>query len=70
MDLSHMDGQTACGIQPPSTSLALEVFGLLMVDEDLEVVKVPLAIIAPRPGESLFDVRVLALCFPHDSVFG
>lgn len=49
MDLSHVNGQTACRIQPSCASLALEVFGLLVIDEDFEVVEVPLAVIAPGP---------------------
>ena len=52
--------QTACRVQSPCTSLTLEVFGLLMIDEDFEVVEVPLAVIAPWPCEGLFDIRVLA----------
>ena len=58
---------TACCIQSSCTSLALEVFCLLMVDEDLEVVKIPLAVITPGPCEDLLDVRVLALRFTHCS---
>ena len=36
-----------------------------MVDEDLEVVKIPFAVIAPGPREGLFNIRVLALRFTH-----
>ena len=56
---------TPCRIQSSSTSLALEVFCLLMVDEDFEVVEISLAVIAPGPSQDLLDVRVLALCFAH-----
>ena len=56
---------TACRIQSSCTSLALEVFCLLMVDEDLEVVEIPLAVITPGPCEDLLDIRVLALRFTH-----
>lgn len=38
---------TSSGVQPTTTSFALEVFGLLMVDEDFEVVKIALAVVAP-----------------------
>lgn len=56
---------TACRIQPSCTSLALKVFCLLMVDENLEVVEIPLAVITPGPCKDLLDVRVLALRFTH-----
>lgn len=65
MDLSHVDRQTACRVQSPCASLALEVFGLLVIDEDFKIVEVPLAVIAPGPRKGLFDVRVLTLCFTH-----
>ena len=39
-----------------------------MVDEDFEVVEIPLAVIAPGPGQDLLDIRVLALCFTHGSL--
>ena len=58
---------TACRVQSSCTSLALEMFRLLMVDEDFEVVKIPLAVITPGPGQDLLNVRVLALCFTHGS---
>ena len=38
-----------------------------MVDEDFEVVEIPLAVVAPGPGQDLLNVRVLALCLAHDS---
>ena len=37
-----------------------------MVDEDLEIVKVALAVITPGPGEDLLEARVLAFGLPHD----
>ena len=58
--------RTACRIQPPRASLTLEVLGLLVIDQNFEIVKVALAVIAPRPGKSLFDVRVLALRLTHN----
>ena len=57
--------QTTSRIQSSCTSLALEVFCLLMVDKDLEVVEIPLAVITPGSCENLLDVRVLALRFTH-----
>ena len=65
IELAERGLRTACRIQPPRASLTLEVLGLLVIDQNLEVVKVALAIIAPGSGKSLFDVRVLALCFTH-----
>ena len=59
--------QTTSRIQSSCTSLALEMFCLLMVDEDLEVVEIPLAVITPGPCEYLLDVRMLALPFTHGS---
>ena len=65
IELAGSGLRTACCIQPPRASFTLEVLCLLVIDQNLEVVKVALAVIAPRPGKSLFDVRVLALCFTH-----
>ena len=65
IELAERGLRTACCVQPPRASLTLEVLGLLVIDQNLEVVKVALAVIAPGPGKSLFDVRVLALCFTH-----
>ena len=36
-----------------------------MIDQDFEVVKIPLTVITPWPCKGLFDVRMLALCFTH-----
>ena len=41
---------TTCRVQSSCTSLALEVFCLLMVDKDFEVVEIPLTVITPGPG--------------------
>ena len=65
IEMAERGLRTACRVQPPRASLTLEVLGLLVIDENLEVVKVALAIIAPRSGKSLFNVRMLALCFAH-----
>lgn len=60
-----MNRQTTCRVQSSGTSLTLEVFGLLMIDENLKVVEVSLAVITPWPCERLFDIRMLALAFTH-----
>ena len=65
IELAERGLRTACRIQPPRASLTLEVLGLLVIDKNLKIVKVALAIIAPGSGKSLSDIRVLALCFTH-----
>ena len=56
---------TACRVQSPCASLTLEVLRLLMIDEDFEVIEIPLAVVAPGPSKGLFNIRVLALCLAH-----
>ena len=41
------------------------MLGLLMRDEDLEIVKVAFAIVTPGTLENLFDIGVLALTLSH-----
>jgi len=41
------------------------MFGLLVLNENLEVVKVALAVVAKRTTEDVFDGGLLTLCFPH-----
>jgi len=65
VDLAHVDAQASCGTQSAAASFALEVLGLLMVDENLEVVEVALAVVTPRPSKDLLDVRVIALLLRH-----
>ena len=36
-----------------------------MIDEDLEVVEIPFAIVAPGSRQGLFDIGVLTLWFTH-----
>jgi hypothetical protein len=52
---------TTSRVQATVTALALEVLSLLVIDEDLEVVEVALAVVTPWPGEKLLDGGVLAL---------
>ena len=52
---------TAGGVEAPRASVTLEVFCLLVVDQDLEVIKVALAVVAPGPREEVIDLGVLAL---------
>ena len=39
---------------------------LLVIDQDFQIVKVSLAVIAPWPGKDFLDVGVLSLGFSHD----
>lgn len=41
------------------------MFCFLVIDEDLEIVKVAFAVIAPRTRENLLDVGVLTLLLCH-----
>ena len=41
------------------------MFRLLVLDENLEIVKVALTIVAERSTEDIFNARVLALSFSH-----
>jgi hypothetical protein len=56
---------TSRGVKSPATSFTFEVLRLLMVDEYFLVIKIPLAVIAPRPAENLFNIRVAALLLAH-----
>ena len=59
---------TTSRVEPSATSLALEVFGFLVVDKDLEIVKVPFAVIAPWSRKNLLDIGMLSLSFAHYSL--
>ena len=59
---------TSCRVQSPTTSFAFEVLGLLMVDQDLQVIKISLAVITPWSLKNLADVRMTAFLFRHDGV--
>ena len=56
---------TSCGAEPATASFAFEVLGFLVVDQDLEIIKVSLAVVTPGTGEDLLDVRVIALLLRH-----
>ena len=68
VDLAHMDTQATCCVQSPATSFTLEVLCLLVVDQNLEIVEVAFAVVAPGSREDLFDVRVMALLLRHVEV--
>ena len=66
MNLAHVHAEAACGVEPPAASLTFEVLCLLMIYEDLEIVEVALAVVAPRSRKDFFDVGVVALLLRHD----
>lgn len=45
------------------------MLGFLVVDKDLEIVKVSFAVVTPGPLEDLVNIRMFALRFPHGSQF-
>lgn len=46
------------------------MFCLLMVNQNFEIIEVAFAVIAPGPGEDLFDIRMMTLLLGHDEVRG
>ena len=48
MDLEDVDGHAAGGGELLVADMALEVLGLLMLNQDLLVVEFPIAVIAPH----------------------
>lgn len=64
-DCRYGVGLTPSRVEPPSASLALEVLGFLMIDQDFKVIEIPFAIVAPRTGQDLVEVRMLSLCLDH-----
>ena len=56
---------TASRVEPPPTSLALEMFRFLVVDQDLQIIEVALTVIAPRPCKDLFKIWMLSLWLAH-----
>lgn len=60
---------TSSCVESPSTALALEVLVSLMVDEDLEIVKVALTIVAPRPLKQLLQAGMPLLVLRHDGLW-
>lgn len=57
---------TTSSIETAITPVALVVLGLLVGDENFQVVKVALAVIAPWTCKDLLNVRVASLLFTHD----
>lgn len=65
VNLTHVNAQTSGRVQATITHAASKMLGLLMLDEDLEIIKVAFAVIAERTGEDVLDAWVLALSFGH-----
>ena len=59
--LLQVDLQAAGSVKAAVAVVALEVLSLLVGDEDLLVVKVALAVVAPRARDDLLDVGLVAL---------
>ena len=56
---------TAGGVQRLPASLALEMFGFLVRVQDLDIVEVTLAVVAPRALELLIEVWVSLAFLRH-----
>jgi len=56
---------TSSRVQATPTSVAFEVLGLLMVDEDLEVVEVTFTVVAPWSRQDFFHIGVASLLLRH-----
>ena len=65
VDLLEMDVQAASSVEASAAAIAFVVLGLLMIDQDFEVIEIALTIVAPRSREDLVDLRVLPLVLPH-----
>lgn len=60
-------GLTASCIESATASLAFEVFCFLVIDQDLEIVEVALAVVAPGPRENLSQVGMITLLLRHSA---
>jgi hypothetical protein len=63
--LAHVHAETPCSVQSAPASFTFEVLCFLVVDQDLEIVKVALTVVAPRACEDLFEIGVVALLLRH-----
>ena len=59
MNLLYVNRQTTCGVESTGALITFEVFGLLVGNENLQVVEVSLAVEAPRSLELLVEVAEL-----------
>lgn len=65
VNLAHVDGETSGSVQAAAAAVAFEVLCLLVGYQDLEVVKVALAVVAPWSLELLVDGRESLPLFSH-----
>jgi hypothetical protein len=56
---------TSSCVQPPPTSVALEMLCLLMRNQELEIFKISLAVVTPWSRQELLDVGLLSLLLAH-----
>lgn len=57
--------RTSSCVEPPSTTVALEVLCLLMRDQELQIFKVSLAVVTPWSRQELLDIGLLSLLLAH-----
>ena len=60
-----IDQLTAGRVESPPTSLALEMLRFLMIDQDLQIIEVALAIVTPGPCNDFLNVWMLSLWLAH-----
>jgi hypothetical protein len=63
--LLQVHEEATSSVKAPVAVVALEMLGFLVVDEDLLVVEVALAVVAPRARENVLDGGVVALLLGH-----
>ena len=56
---------TSSCVQTAPTSVAFEMLCFLMIDENLEVVKITFTVIAPWSRQDFFDIWVASLLLRH-----
>lgn len=59
-------GLTSCSVQSAPTFVTLEVLGSLVKGEDLQVVEITLAVVAPRPLQELLQGRATSFLAHRD----
>lgn len=58
---------TSCSVQSAPTFVTLEVLGSLVQGEDLQVVEITLAVVAPWPLQELLQGRTTSLLAHRDN---
>ena len=65
IELAILQLTSSC-IQSTTTFIALEMLSFLMIDQDLQIIKIALTIVAPWPRQNFFDIWMSSLLFRHD----